>query len=133
MALVQLAGGYGVIAVEGKAREPFGEIVSHWNDTSGKRARLEDLCAEQRLDSTAVGELRYQLFHRTVSALIEARRYGAREALMLVHSFDGDDSSFEDYSAFAQALGLGEVQVDGVTESADFGEVTLRLGWVREP
>ena len=80
--------GYGVIAVEGKAREPFGPLVSEWNDSPGKQARLESLCEQLGLDPVAAGGLYYQLLHRTVSAIREARRYGAREALMLVHSFD---------------------------------------------
>ena len=51
LALVQLTeGGYGVIAVEGKAREPFGPLVSEWNDSPGKQARLESLCEQLGLD-----------------------------------------------------------------------------------
>ena len=51
LALVQLADGYGVIAVEGKAREPFGPIVSEWNDGPGKHARLVDLCTHLKLEA----------------------------------------------------------------------------------
>ena len=132
LALVQLTGGYGVIAVEGKAREPFGPLVSEWNDSPGKQTRLESLCEHLGLDAAAVGDLRYQLLHRTVSALIEARRYGAREALMLVHSFDRDDSSLDAYQAFAGALGLSGAEPNAITSETIRGDVTLRLGWVRE-
>jgi hypothetical protein len=93
LALVELRDGYGVIAVEGKARESFGPLVSDWNKSPGKQARLDDLCKQLGLETEGVGDLYYQLLHRTVSALLEARRYGAREALMLVHSFDAADSS----------------------------------------
>ena len=47
--------GYGVIAVEGKAREPFGPLVSEWNDGPGKQARLDGLCEQLGLDPSAVG------------------------------------------------------------------------------
>ncbi len=132
LALVQLADGYGVIAVEGKAREPFGPLVSAWNDGPGKQRRLDDLCKQLGLDAADAGNLRYQLLHRTVSALIEARRYGAREALMLVHSFDAADSSLDAYQVFAAALGLTNAAPNAITDSTLRGDVTLRLGWVKE-
>lgn len=132
LALVRLRDGDGVIAVEGKARESFGPLVSEWNDGPGKQARLDDLCEQLGLDAAAVGGLRYQLFHRTVSALIEARRYGVREALMLVHSFDPADSSLGDYRAFATALGVDGAGVNAITSGVVRGDVTLRLGWVKE-
>jgi len=132
LALVALAGGYGVIAVEGKALETFGPVVSRWNDSDGKQARLDDLCGRLELDPSTVGNLRYQLLHRTVSALLEARRYGAAEALMLVHSFDPKNSSLDDYQAFAAALGLGEARPNAITPVKRLEDITLRLGWVAE-
>jgi hypothetical protein len=132
LALVQLADGYGAIAVEGKAREPFGPLVSEWNDSPGKQERLTDLRLQLGLDASNVGELSYQLLHRTVSALLEARRYGTREALMLVHSFDADATSFDAYEAFATALGLADARPNAITSATVRGEVTLRLGWVKE-
>jgi hypothetical protein len=132
LVLAQLADGLGVIAVEGKAREPFGQLVSEWNDGPGKQARLDGLCAQLGLDPSTVGSLRYQLLHRAVSALIEARRYGAREALMLVDSFDAENSSLEAYRAFAAALGLTNSALNAITSSTVRDDVTLRLGWVKE-
>jgi hypothetical protein len=131
LTLVELTtGGYGVVAVEGKAREPFGEIVSAWNTSAGKDARLGDLCRQLGIAKEHATSLRYQLLHRTVSALREARRYGAPEALMLVHSFDPADSSFGDYQAFAAALGLS-VEIGAVSNAIDRDGIALRLGWVR--
>lgn len=132
LALVELTDGYGVIAVEGKAREPFGPLVSEWNDSPGKQTRMEDLCEKLELDASDAGDLRYQLLHRTVSALLEASRYGAREALMLVHSFDPSDSSIDAYQEFAAALGLDNAAPNTITSAVVRDEVTLRLGWVKE-
>ena len=67
-----------------------------------------------------------------MSAVREARRYGAHEALMLVHSFDPGDSSLEAYQAFAAALGLTNAVPNAITSSKALGDVTLRLGWVKE-
>ena len=55
----------------------------------------------------------------------------AREALMLVHSFDPADSSLDTYQAFAAALGLPNPAVNRITDPLIRGEVTLRLGWSR--
>jgi hypothetical protein len=132
LALVAGPGGLGVIAVEGKAREPFGPRVSEWNDSPGKQARLENLCGHLGLEPAHVGELRYQLLHRTVSGLHEANRYGAREALMLVHSFDPADSSLEDYQRFAGALGLTGAELGAVTSTIVCSGINLRLAWVKE-
>ncbi|HEV7567353.1 MAG TPA: HD domain-containing protein, partial [Microbacteriaceae bacterium] len=74
LALVELPDGYGVIAVEGKARETFGDLVSKWMEgsddsperRSGKPARLNGLCEQLEIDVAQTGRLRYQLLHRTV-------------------------------------------------------------------
>jgi len=52
-----------------------------------------------------VGSLRYQLLHRTVATLLEADRYGAKEAAMVVQSFSQNRAGFVDFQAFAAALG----------------------------
>lgn len=132
LVLARLRSGIAVIAVEGKAREPFGDVVSVWNTTPGKQRRLDDLCQELGLEPSTVGGLRYQLLHRTVSALIEARRYGAPEALMLVHSFDAGDASLQDYLRFAEAMGMAGAATNAITEPKPLGDITLRLGWVKE-
>ena len=106
--------------------------MSQWNDSDSKQERLDDLCARLELDPSTVADLRYQLLHRTVSAVLEARRYGAAEALMLVHSFDPKNSSLEDYQAFAGALGLRDARPNAITSEKEIDGVTLRLGWVAE-
>jgi len=57
--------------------------------------------------------LRYQLFHRSASALLEADRYHADTALLLVHSFSPDDAGFADFAAFLRALGIETTPVVG--------------------
>jgi hypothetical protein len=76
-----------------------------------------------------VADARYQLVHRTVSALIEARRFSARHAVMLVHSFGGRDESFADYERFAAILGA-EAKRDELVAARVPGDVLAYLGWV---
>ena len=51
---------------------------------------------------------------------------------MLVHSFDPNNTSLDAYQAFAAALGLNNAVANAITGATVRGEVTLRLGWVKE-
>ena len=119
------------IAVEGKVAEPFGPTLAEWLDggSAGKTARLAFLRNELGLPETVPGSVRYQLLHRTASAIIEAKRFGASHAVMLVHSFSQSHLWFEDYSAFAALLGA-KVEINRITSVGQRGGVHLHLGWV---
>jgi hypothetical protein len=82
------------ITVEGKIDEPFGPYVSNWGQRlmGTSRPRLSFLSTELGLRTSEVQNIRYQLLHRTVSALVEAERFNAEAALMLVPSFDEERS-----------------------------------------
>lgn len=64
------------IAVEGKVSEPFGPTMQEWQAESspGKAERLAYLLSLLGL-SSAPDATRYQLLHRTASAIIEAQRF----------------------------------------------------------
>ena len=133
LAFVKLAHGNAVIAVEGKVDETFDQFVSTWNDhTHGKERRLEALCLSLGLRVGDVGDIRYQLLHRTVSAIYEAQRYRAKRALMLVHSFSVTDASFDDFRAFADLMGTPVPAVNRVSTERECEGVRVRLGWVRD-
>jgi hypothetical protein len=57
------------------------------------------------LETEAIGALRYQLFHRAASALLEAERFGAQNAILLVQSFESDPDSFTAFIDFGNILG----------------------------
>lgn len=122
-----------VIAVEGKAEESFGPLVSEWlkQASPGKERRLAYLCEVLGLERSVVEDLRYQLLHRTASALVEANRLHAQTAVMLVHSFSPNATWFEDFAGFVQALG-GEAGRDAVCELGEKFGRTLALGWVSD-
>ncbi len=86
-----------MIAVEGKVNEPFGEFVKDWNTTPGKQVRLERLTQTLGLDVANIGGIRYQLHHRTASAIYEAKRYRCRHASL--HLFN---LVFNSYQTFLQ-------------------------------
>ncbi len=133
--LARASSGLIAITVEGKVDEPFDDIVSDWLErdaqaaSKGKRTRLDYLCSELGIDDITAGPLRYQLLHRTASALIEARRFMAPHALMLVHSFSPTARWADEYVAFAAALGVTDAAKDTISRIGERGGVDLYLGW----
>jgi hypothetical protein len=129
-----------IVGVEGKAEEPFGETVEEWMAKASGRetreARLAMLCGILGLPD-APPRLRYQLFHRAAACALEARHFGARTALLLVHSFSPKRSSFADFHAFATALGLDAQSLPeaicGPVRCRVSGEdIALYFGWVTD-
>lgn len=119
------------IAVEGKVSEPFGPTVQEWQAESspGKTERLAYLLSLLGLSSVP-DATRYQLLHRTASAIIEAQRFNAANAVMLVHSFSQSCEWFQDYAAFASLMGGSAAENSMVSVGARSG-VSLHLAWVR--
>jgi hypothetical protein len=123
------------VAVEGKVAEPFGPTIGEWLGDGGEAAnpnksrRLKGLCELLGLASAAP-ELRYQLLHRTASAVIEARRFLAAHAVMLVHSFSQQDAWYDDFERFARALDAEPAKGKLTVVPGRTGP-TLHLGWVR--
>ena len=119
------------IAIEGKVDEPFGQPLEEWKvDASpGKQKRLEFLTTCLGLDSEPPGHIYYQLVHRAASAVIEAERFGAKAAVMLVHSFSPTDQWFQEYREFGRLFGIdAEIGVLGASRARN--EIPLYLGWV---
>ena len=119
------------IAVEGKVSEHFGPTLQEWmeQDSPGKRKRLEFLKNELCLNETIPKTIRYQLLHRTASAIIEARRFNAAHAVMMVHSFSQTHEWFDDYSKF---LGLFNLRgAPNLISSMSMSNLELHFAWIQ--
>ena len=121
------------IAVEGKVSELFGPTVDEWieNGSPGKQQRLGFLLKLLGLKKKDVDGVRYQLMHRTASALIEAEKFNAKNAMMLVHSFSQTAQSFEDYRRFVELFGLEVGGVNEIVGPRYLGPIDLYFAWVR--
>lgn len=119
------------IAVEGKVNEPFASTVGEWlvDASDGKRHRLKELTRLLGVSEPIANDIRYQLLHRTASAILEAQRFGATHAVMLVHSFSPQNLWLDDFAAFCALFGLHAGVDKLVTTTAGTG-MTLHLGWV---
>jgi hypothetical protein len=101
------------------------------DDSSGKQTRWSALCDVLGLDRNCDRGLRYQLVHRTASAVIEATRFHARKAALVVHSFSPQQDGFGDFQAFVRQLG-GEVAAPGQLVQLQAGPgVHLFAGWAQ--
>jgi hypothetical protein len=120
-------------AVEAKAGEKFDKVVAEWRldskPNSGKPARLRQLCSVLEITPDQADRCRYQLLHRPVAAILEARRFGLQHALFLVQSFAADPGSFQDFSCFARELGV-DVAENRIVCAGQRAGVSLWIAWI---
>jgi hypothetical protein len=121
------------MAVEAKAGEPFDKTIDEWladaKPTSGKPARLKQLREVLEIQGQLPGSLRYQLLHRAASAVLEAERFGAQDAVLLVQSFAADPDSLSAFSQFGAILGC-DCSTGMVVGGPTLGGVKLHLAWL---
>lgn len=98
------------------------------NASDGKRKRLAFICDLLGLTPPLPTNIRYQLLHRTASAVIEARRFKTDAAAMIVHSFSPTRKWFEDYAAFVALFGAIAAP-DQLVCSHFEGPPRLYVGW----
>jgi hypothetical protein len=117
-----------VVAVEAKVLEDFGPRLQEkrHNASSGQVRRLEFLHELLGVDHFE-DSIRYQLLHRTASALLTAREFHARVAVMLVHAFGTPVQRKSDFIEFCTAMGA-TVVVPGVWKAPALGPA-LYLAW----
>jgi hypothetical protein len=129
-ALVRSEGQTHAVAIEAKVHESFDKTLAEWQSdgSPGKTRRLEGICAILGC-SKPPGHLRYQLFHRTAAAVVEARRFSTEGAAMIVQSFAPDHRWSEDFMEFSEFLGARASPGNPATLTRDDG-LFLRLAWV---
>ncbi len=130
--------GLATIVIEGKASETFGSLIKDWCDCekdTAKKKRLEFILEklELKTEIQAIEEYRYQLFHRTASAIIAAGKFTAKKAIMLVHSFSEQEENFRDYSKFIYLLEskIKPPVIDNIYYLGLRSGVKLFIGWIK--
>lgn len=104
LALARNEAGLCAIAAEAKAGEPFGPTVAEKcvDASGGQLERLEHL--QSRLGVRFDPTVRYQLLHRTVSAILTAEEFHAKTAIMMVHAWNATDDQRRDFGEFMKAM-----------------------------
>jgi hypothetical protein len=130
LVLARGADGLVAVAVEGKVDEAFGPTVEQKRaeNSKGVNTRLHFLTESLGLKEPIPGNIRYQLLHRTVSAMHIAEQFSAKAAVMLVQSFSPTNKWFDDFEDFAALFGVqarsGSVQAVGIRRN-----LPLFIGW----
>lgn len=130
LALASNADNLVVIGVEAKVDETFGPTIGEKRveTSTGQSERLTYLEKELGLADSLPDTVRYQLLHRSVSALLTARAFHAPVAAMLVHSFCPNSTWRTDFSAFCSALSCKQITAD-LFEVPTLTGPRLLLGW----
>ncbi|AFM14185.1 DUF6946 family protein [Turneriella parva] len=118
-----------VVAVEAKCDESFAQPVDTWIRTADKPVprrqrklfkgaygpverkirRLKFLNAILSTDIGAESTVRYQLLHRTASAVLTARQTYAEAAVVLIQAFTESEGNFRDFQDFCKLLGFPKI------------------------
>ncbi len=119
------------IAIEGKVDEPFADTVNDWlrEGSAGKEERFAFLTKTLGITIPRTSPLRYQLLHRTASAILEAERFRADHAMLLIHSFSPRHAWFEDFAAFLDLWGI-QAELNKVHSARLPSGCALHFAWV---
>jgi hypothetical protein len=125
--------GLTLITVEAKVDEGFGETIKNWlvESSSGKKERLKYLLDTINFQGNEFENLRYQLFHRLASAIIMAKKFHAKKALMIIQSFQENNNKnhFIDYQNFILAYNVEPLK-EHIQKITSVGEIDVYALWV---
>lgn len=132
LALTRNQSGLVVLGVEAKVDEPFGPTLGEKKSgaTKGQLERISYLENELGRTTPFQDKIRYQLLHRTVSALLTARVFHAPVAVMLVQSFSPESKWRDDFDAFCSGLKSKNI-ADGMYEILGIAGPRLFIGWCK--
>jgi hypothetical protein len=130
LALARNDRGLVVVAVEAKVDEEFGPTLGEKRvaASEGQSARLKYLHEVLRREGGLPDSIRYQLLHRTASAILTARLFHAHVAVMLVQSFSPVGRWREDFHTFCRAIGATP-RSGAVVEVQGHQAPRLFVGW----
>jgi len=121
------------MSVEAKAGEPFGQNIEQWlnkdKKKSGRQKRLEFLREVLMIEHKIPSDIKYQLIHRTASAILEAERFKTKAALMVVQSFLPDAKALDDFRKFSNLMGA-EIGKNEIRQVKRICGIPLFLCWV---
>lgn len=126
--------GLSVFAVEAKAREGFDKLISEWMQEAspGKEERLNYLIkTTHQQDKDAVFQLRYQLLHRLASAIVMAKKFHAKNAVMMVQSFveSDEENHYEDFVRLVKSYAQDSVKEKPIL-IGQFDQINIFVVWI---
>lgn len=118
-----------VIAVEAKAEEDFGPTLGEklTQPSAGQSLRMDYLHRLLGVPQFEPG-IRYQLLHRTASAVLAAGEFHAPNAVMMIQSWTATPEQHIDFESFCKAMGA-ESLPGGIKVVQRLKGPRLFLGW----
>ena len=122
-----------IIMIEGKVDESFGLLIQDWekDKSDGKVERLDFLKTLLNISHIDISPIRYQLLHRTASAILTAKKFNCSTALVLIHSFSESNKSFTDFQNFLLLYGLTG-NIDSITGPIVLDGINTYWGWAKD-
>jgi hypothetical protein len=119
------------IMVEGKVSETFGPTLNDWlkDKSPGKQERYEFIKSKLHITTNINQELRYQLFHRLLSVVLEMERYDSAAGIMLIHSFSNSNECFDDYVKFISLFSVTP-NIGKIYKIHEISGKPIYSGWV---
>ncbi|MCB1616467.1 MAG: hypothetical protein KDI30_10675 [Pseudomonadales bacterium] len=132
LALTRNDEGLVVLGVEAKVEEPFGPTLAEKKKgaSQGQLKRIHYLESELGKTEGFSGHIRYQLLHRSISALLTARAFHAPVAVMLVHSFSKTSSWRDEFLTFCEELDCKQI-TNNIFLVSGVSDRQLYLGWCK--
>jgi hypothetical protein len=136
LAILRSDNALSVMTVEGKAKEDFDKKIINWKESTsdkGVQERLGFLIEKIGITSNEIDHLRYQLFHRLASAIIMAEKFHAKNAIMVVQSFEGDDrlNHFGDFQNFVVQYNVHSIEKFKLYELTNLNGIKVFAAWVQ--
>lgn len=132
LAITQNDKGLVILGVEAKVEEPFGPTLEEKKKgaSEGQLNRIRFLEKQLGRTDPFPSNIRYQLLHRSVSALLTAKSFHAQTAIMLVHSFSQTSKWRDEFEAFCKELCCKPLSSD-LCEAPNIQDRRLLLGWCK--
>jgi hypothetical protein len=124
-----------VMTVEGKAKEDFDKIISKWKESTsdnGVEKRLGFILEKIGIKDKNIDSLRYQLFHRLASAVIVSEKFHAKNAIMIIQSFNNnnEENHFDDYVNFIKLYDIASVEKSKLYKLTEINGINVFSAWV---
>ena len=108
----------------------LGMLNQQKGNIENRAQRLSFLLEKLALSETKADDVVYQLVQRTASAVVEAGRFNAKYAVMIVQSFSLKDSHYEQFEKFVNAFNKSP-KIGELVEISTYNDIRIFVGWAR--
>lgn len=135
LAIIRTEKALSVMTVEGKAKEDFDCTIIDWKKSRSEKAEIERLgflIDKIGIKEKEIDTLRYQLFHRLASAVIMAEKFHAKNAIMIIQSFNDNnkENHFDDFAKFLELYEISSVEKSKLYKLTEINGIEVFAGWV---